>query len=416
MSGYDEHTQTTDTTAPTGRGRPILCVVGARPNYMKMAPIIRALAALGDAVPPILVHTGQHYDAAMNDSFFTALGMPRPAVNLEVGSASHAVQTAEIMKRFEPVLDAYDPAAVLVVGDVNSTIACALVAAKKGVPVVHVEAGLRSYDRGMPEEINRVLTDQIADLLYTTERSAAANLHREGIADERIAFVGNVMIDTLLANRAAAVPASTTLAASSIAEAALQGKGGYGVVTLHRPSNVDDRETLERLLGALRQISQKLPLVLALHPRTRARIDQFGLADMFDAGRVAILPPQGYLEMLGLMTGATLVLTDSGGLQEETTALGVPCLTIRENTERPITIAEGTNTLCGTDGRRIVDEALDILATGGKRGRAPELWDGHAAERIASHLAGWIAARNQGRNAAVAGANATPTVPIRKAA
>jgi UDP-N-acetylglucosamine 2-epimerase (non-hydrolysing) len=376
-------------------GRPILCVVGARPNYMKMAPIIRALAAHGDAVPPVLVHTGQHYDPAMNESFFTALGMPRPAVNLEVGSASHAVQTAEIMKRFEPVVDAHRPAAVLVVGDVNSTIACALVAAKKGIPVVHVEAGLRSYDRAMPEEINRVLTDQIADLLYTTERSAAANLHAEGIGDERIVFAGNVMIDTLLSNVGAAVPATTTLCGLPIADVAFakDGRAHYGVVTLHRPSNVDDRATLGRLLGALNEIAKKLPLVLALHPRTKARIGEFGLSDALDAARVAILPPQGYLEMLGLMAKATMVLTDSGGLQEETTALGVPCLTIRENTERPITIGEGTNTLVGTDPARIVAAALDVLATGGKRGRQPELWDGHAAERIASHLAAWIARR-----------------------
>ena len=404
--------------APGASPRPVLCVVGARPNYMKMAPIIRALSALAaseQAAPPVLVHTGQHYDAAMNDSFFTALGMPRPAVNLEVGSASHAVQTAEIMKRFEPVLDAHRPAAVLVVGDVNSTIACALVAAKKGVPVVHVEAGLRSYDRAMPEEINRVLTDQIADLLYTTERSAADNLRAEGIAAQRIVFVGNVMIDTLLANLAAAVPAATTLAGTPIAEAARE--GGYGVVTLHRPSNVDDRETLVRLIGALTEVSKRLPLVLALHPRTQARLAEFGLAAAFDADRVAILPPQGYLEMLGLMSKATLVLTDSGGLQEETTALGVPCLTLRENTERPITIVEGTNTICGTDARRIVDEALAILATGGKRGRSPELWDGHAAERIARHLADWLAARQDAGAPGVASAASSPSdAPVRKAA
>ena len=406
MSGNDGNAQgSTGATVAGARSaaRPILCVVGARPNYMKMAPIIRALAACGDAVPPVLVHTGQHYDAAMNDGFFTALGMPRPAVNLEVGSASHAVQTAEIMKRFEPVLDRFDPAAVLVVGDVNSTIACALVAAKKGVPVVHVEAGLRSYDRAMPEEINRVLTDQIADLLYTTERSAAANLQAEGIAADRIVFVGNVMIDTLLANRAAAVPAGTTLAGHFDAA----GRERYGLVTLHRPSNVDDRATLQRLLGALGEIAARLPLVLALHPRTQARITEFGLGDALDPARVALLPPQGYLEMLGLMAGATLVLTDSGGLQEETTALGVPCLTIRDNTERPITIVEGTNTLCGTDARRIVDDAFEILATGGKRGRAPELWDGHAAERIAAHLAGWLARR---------AAPVPAPAPIRKAA
>ena len=409
MSGIDARSQDTATGPASRPARPVLCVVGARPNYMKMAPIIRALAALGDAVPPVLVHTGQHYDAAMNDAFFSALGLPRPAVNLEVGSASHAVQTAEIMKRFEPVVDTYAPAAVLVVGDVNSTIACALVAAKKGVPVVHVEAGLRSYDRAMPEEINRVLTDQIADLLYTTERSAAANLHAEGIPDERIAFVGNVMIDTLLANLRAAVPPAVTLAGLPLERAARASDGSlrYGVVTLHRPSNVDDRDTLVRLFGALREVSTRLPLVMALHPRTRARIDEFGLRRDFDETRIAILPPQGYLEMLGLMANATLVLTDSGGLQEETTALGVPCLTLRENTERPITIAEGTNTLCGTDARRIVDDAFDVVATGGKRGRSPELWDGHAAERTAAHLAGWLAARRE---------PTVQTAPIRKAA
>jgi UDP-N-acetylglucosamine 2-epimerase (non-hydrolysing) len=399
VSGLDGNVKSSDSAAvresagPAGAqsaGRPILCVVGARPNYMKMAPIIRALAARGNAVPPLLVHTGQHYDPSMNESFFTALGMPRPVVNLEVGSASHAVQTAEIMKRFEPIVDAHAPAAVLVVGDVNSTIACALVAAKRGFPVVHVEAGLRSYDRAMPEEINRVLTDQIADLLYTTERSAAANLHREGIPDERIAFVGNVMIDTLLSNVGAAVPAATTLADLPIARVAFDSR---------------------RLLGALAEISRDLPLVLALHPRTKARIVEFGLAETFDATRVAILPPQGYLEMLGLMAKATMVLTDSGGLQEETTALGVPCLTIRENTERPITIAEGTNTLVGTDASRIVAAARDVLATGGKRGRQPELWDGHAAERIASHLAAWLAGRDAKVPAAMAAAPA-----IRKAA
>lgn len=424
MSGIDNGMQgeASSKTQMRRMARPVLCVVGARPNYMKMAPIIRALAAQ-DGVPPVLVHTGQHYDAAMNDAFFTALGLPRPAVNLEVGSATHAVQTAEIMKRFEPVVDEYQPAAVLVVGDVNSTIACALVAAKRGIPVVHVEAGLRSYDRAMPEEINRVLTDQIADLLYTTERSAAANLHAEGIGDERIVFVGNVMIDTLLANLPAAVPPWITLAGTSIAGSIVQAATGpdgalrYGVVTLHRPSNVDDRATLVRLFGALREISSRLPLVLALHPRTRARIDEFGLGDGFDPSGIAILPPQGYLEMLGLMSKATLVLTDSGGLQEETTALGVPCLTLRENTERPITIVEGTNTICGTDARRIVDDAFDVLATGGKRGRSPELWDGHAAERIAAHLAAWIAARDGvSADRSYDAAHDVPLVPIKKAA
>ena len=394
-----------DRTTPTGTRqapRTIVCVVGARPNYMKMAPIIRALERHADRVAPLLVHTGQHYDASMNDAFFEALGMPRPAVNLEVGSASHAVQTAEVMKRFEPVLDAHDAACVLVVGDVNSTIACALVATKKGVPVVHVEAGLRSWDRTMPEEINRILTDQVADVCFTTERAAHANLQREGIADDRIAFVGNVMIDSLFAHRAAAVDARDTLAGLPIAATAFDAPASccYCVVTLHRPSNVDDRDTLARLLGALREIAARLPLVLALHPRTRARLAEFGLDAGIDERRFALLPPQGYLEMLGLMKDATLVLTDSGGLQEETTALGVPCLTIRENTERPITIAEGTNTLVGTDARRIVGAAFDVLDTGGKRGRAPELWDGRAAERIAAHLADWLAPAGTLRKAA----------------
>jgi len=372
--------------------RPVLCVVGARPNYMKVAPIIRAMNELCPHAPPRLIHTGQHYDAAMSDAFFSALGLPRPAVNLEVGSASHAVQTAEIMKRFEGVIDAHDPAAVLVVGDVNSTIACALVASKKSIPVAHVEAGLRSYDRTMPEEINRVLTDQISDLLYTTERTARENLLREGIDDSRIIFVGNVMIDSLVASRPHAVAARETLRGAG-GSTDFCGESGYGVVTLHRPSNVDDRNVLAGLLQALEEVSRSLPLVLVLHPRTRAKIDEFGLEALVRSARFAFLPPQGYLEMLGLMADATVVLTDSGGLQEETTALGIPCLTLRNNTERPITIDQGTNTLVGQDPRRIVEAVRDLLATGGKRGRVPEFWDGQAAQRIARHLGGWLSAR-----------------------
>jgi UDP-N-acetylglucosamine 2-epimerase (non-hydrolysing) len=348
--------------------KPVLCVVGARPNYMKMAPILRALAGRG--VPATLVHTGQHYDESLSDRFFDELGMPRPAVNLEVGSASHAQQTAEVMKRFEPVLLEQQPSVVVVVGDVNSTIACALVAVKLGVPVAHVEAGLRSYDRGMPEEINRVLTDQISALLFTTERSAEANLAKEGIDRSRVHFVGNVMIDTLQASLARAVPPP----------AELRGRP-YAVLTLHRPSNVDDPAVLERLLGALRRIAERLPVVFPVHPRTASKL---GAAA---SGRLMLRPPLGYLEMLGLMRDAQLVLTDSGGMQEETTALGVPCITLRENTERPITVAEGTNTVVGTDPARILAAVEDILATGGKRGRRPELWDGHAAERIAAVLA-----------------------------
>ena len=363
---------------------PLLCVVGARPNYMKMAPLLRAFGRHPGLPPAVLVHTGQHYDPMLNDRLFADLALPQPDINLLVGSASHAVQTAEVMQRFEPVIDRYQPACVVLVGDVNSTLACALVAAKKSVPVAHVEAGLRSHDRSMPEEINRVLTDQIAELLYTTERSAHANLAREGIASDRIYFVGNVMIDSLFSHKVRAVPAERTLPAHMAGSR-------YGVVTLHRPANVDDPKALLESLDILRAVADKLSLVCALHPRTIARIEAFGLS--VDHRRIALLPPQGYLEMLGLMERATVVITDSGGMQEETTALGVPCLTMRENTERPITIDQGTNTLVGRDRRLIVSLIDEILATGGKRGRSPELWDGQAAERIAAHLARWLAQR-----------------------
>jgi len=380
----------------SGALRPILCVVGARPNFMKMAPILRALAAHEPPLPALLVHTGQHYDAAMSGQLFDALGLPKPDVNLEVGSGSHAVQTAQVMLRFEPLIDAHDPACVLVVGDVNSTLACALVASKRGVPVVHVEAGLRSYDRAMPEEINRVLTDQLSDRLYTTERSAEGNLRREGIDVSRVCFAGNVMIDSLLANRTHARPAPATLREHGVDPALIEHPRGYGVVTLHRPSNVDDAEVLSRLVGVLADVAKELPLVFALHPRTRANIDRFGLAHLFDPSRMVLLPPQGYLEMLGLMTGATMVLTDSGGLQEETTALGVPCLTLRANTERPITVDEGTNTLVGVDAEAIRREVAAVLRNEGKAGRVPELWDGKAADRIAADLYAWLAPRSPG--------------------
>jgi UDP-N-acetylglucosamine 2-epimerase (non-hydrolysing) len=378
---------------PSARG-PVLCVVGARPNFMKMAPILRALAAHDPPLPALLVHTGQHYDVDMNDRLFVDLKLPSPDINLEVGSGTHAVQTAEVMRRFEPVLDAHAPSCVLVVGDVNSTLACTLVAAKKGIPVAHVEAGLRSYDRSMPEEINRVLTDQIADLLYTTERVAQDNLAREGIDATRAHFVGNVMIDSLLANRSLAVPPEESLRRGGIDPAVFDVGAGYGVVTLHRPSNVDTAAALGPLLGTLRDLSERLPLIFALHPRTRANIDRFGLTAHVSSPRIAVLPPQGYLEMLGLMSNATVVLTDSGGMQEETTALGVPCLTLRENTERPITIDQGTNTLVGRDRAAIERAFAEILAGEGKRGRVPELWDGRAAERIATHLADWLARRH----------------------
>jgi UDP-N-acetylglucosamine 2-epimerase (non-hydrolysing) len=367
---------------------PILCIVGARPNYMKMAPLIRAFAANPALPRAVLVHTGQHYDVAMNDRLFADLRLPAPDVNLEVGSGTHAVQTAEIMKRFEPVVDDFRPSCVIVVGDVNSTLACSLVAVKKGVRVVHVEGGLRSFDRGMPEEINRLVTDQLADLLYTTERSAADNLAREGIGAERIVFAGNVMIDSLLANRERAVPPAETLARAG-ADASL-GEGNFGVVTLHRPSNVDHPEALVEVLTILRDASERLALVCPLHPRTQGNIKRFGLESLVASPRIAILPPQGYLEALGLLAKASLVLTDSGGIQEETTALGVPCLTMRANTERPITVEQGTNTLVGRDRERTLRLVEEILKNGGKRGRVPEYWDGRAAERIAEHLAHWL--------------------------
>jgi UDP-N-acetylglucosamine 2-epimerase (non-hydrolysing) len=373
---------TTKTTESDVRLR-ILNVVGARPNFMKIAPLMRAFGAAPAQFDARLLHTGQHYDEAMKDAFFRQLGIPEPDVDLGVGSGSHAEQTAEIMRRIEPVIDDWMPDVLLVVGDVNSTVASALVAVKKQVPVVHVEAGLRSGDRRMPEEINRVLTDQISDLLFTTEPDGEANLLKEGIAPERIHFVGNVMIDTLLANRQRAVPAKETLTA-------LEGFDGdldnFGVLTLHRPSNVDDPKVLAGLLSVLKEVSATTPLVFPIHPRTRARIDAAGLTKILQTSRIALTPPLGYLQLLGLMDGARVVLTDSGGLQEETTALGVPCITLRENTERPITVTEGTNTIVGTSADQIRRCFGDIVATGGKRGCVPSLWDGRAAERIADVL------------------------------
>ena len=373
---------------PVANIGPVLCVVGARPNYMKMAPMLRAFGTEPHLPRALLVHTGQHYDYALNERLFADLGLPAPDVNLEVGSGSHAVQTAEVMKRFEPLLDEHAPSCVVVVGDVNSTLACSLVAAKRGVPVAHVEAGLRSFDRAMPEEINRVLTDQIADLLYTTERSALGNLVREGIDPARVHFVGNLMIDSLHAALPRAVPPGRTLAAEGHPAQVIE--RGFGLVTLHRPSNVDAPDALAALLDVLAAIGARLPLLWPMHPRTRASIERFGLADLLRAPGLVCLPPQGYLEMVGLMHGATVVLTDSGGVQEETTALGVPCLTLRENTERPITVEQGTNTLVGRDLQALQAAVDAVRAGGGKRGRLPELWDGHSAGRIAAHLSQWL--------------------------
>jgi UDP-N-acetylglucosamine 2-epimerase (non-hydrolysing) len=378
----------------------IACVVGARPNYMKMAPLLRAFRGESSLPAAVLVHTGQHYDVAMNERLFADLDLPPPDLNLGVGSGSHAVQTAETMRRFDPVVAELKPACVVVVGDVNSTLACSLVASKQGTPVVHVEAGLRSYDRSMPEEINRVLTDQIADVLYTTERDALRNLVREGVDETRVHFVGNVMIDALLRHRDRAQAPASTLRSAGLDPAIVERPEGFGVVTLHRPSNVDSPDALGEAVALLVDTALRIPLVWPVHPRTRMNITRFGFAPMLERAQIALLEPQGYLEMLGLLANARVVLTDSGGIQEETTALAVPCLTMRENTERPITIAEGTNTLIGRDRVLAIACVDEILANGGKRGRTPELWDGHAAERIATHLAGWLAARSVERQSA----------------
>ncbi|PPD35089.1 MAG: UDP-N-acetylglucosamine 2-epimerase (non-hydrolyzing) [Methylomonas sp.] len=362
----------------------LICVVGARPNFMKMAPIIRELKKFNNLITPYLVHTGQHYDQAMKDTFFQQLGIPEPDNDLGVGSGSHAVQAANIMLKFEPVLDEIKPFAVLVVGDVNSTIACGLVAVKKQIPLIHVEAGLRSYDREMPEEINRILTDQLSDLLLTTERSAADNLLKEGIAAERIQFAGNVMIDSLLTNCKQAVSINQTLQNYGCTQTIVE--SNYALLTLHRPSNVDDSETLVRLMEVISDVSFKLPIIFPVHPRTQQKISAAGLLTKLSPERVIMLPPVSYLEMLGLMQSAKLVLTDSGGLQEETTALGVPCITLRENTERPITVTEGTNTIVGTDPDKIMECVDEVLLNGGKSGRVPEYWDGDAAKRIVSEI------------------------------
>ena len=358
----------------------LLHVVGARPNFMKVAPVLRAGTTRG--VSQCLVHTGQHYDASMSDSFFQDLDLPSPDVNLEVGSASHAVQTGRIMIEFEPVLERMAPSWVVVYGDVNSTVACALVAAKRGVRVAHVEAGLRSHDRTMPEEFNRVLTDQLADLCLTPSRDADRHLRAEGIPDSRVRFVGNVMVDTLvhLRDRARALRAPEAHGVS--------GKP-YAFVTLHRPSNVDDPATLTELLRGLDDLAGRMPVLFPIHPRTRRRLAEFALEPL--ARRVTLLEPLSYLESLSLVERSALVLTDSGGLQEETTVLGIPCLTARPNTERPVTVSEGTNRLIASTREAIgrsVDEVLARLRDGGYCPSRPEGWDGHAAERVVEALLG----------------------------
>jgi UDP-N-acetylglucosamine 2-epimerase (non-hydrolysing) len=355
----------------------ILNVVGARPNFMKMAPIIAAINRRPNEVSQTLVHTGQHYDEAMSTVFFGDLSMPEPDITLETKSGTPSRQMARIMPLFEEVLIAQQPDWVVVVGDVNSTIACALVASKLNVRVAHVEAGLRSFDRAMPEEINRLLTDQIADLLLTPSADADANLLREGVPAERIVRVGNVMIDTLFQQLKRARN-------SAILDELELGPREFAVLTLHRPANVDNPESLSRILFAMGAIARKLPVIFPAHPRTQARMREFNLVAPVG---VHVISPLGYLDFLQLWSNARLALTDSGGLQEETTALGVPCLTLRENTERPITIEQGSNRLVGSNPSRIVRAAREILS--GRvsyAGRAPELWDGNAADRIVETL------------------------------
>lgn len=406
----------------------VLNVVGARPNFVKAASLVAAYRG-HDWVDPVLVHTGQHYDEAMSAGFFRDLGLPRPDVNLEVGSGSHATQTAEIMKAFERTALQVQPDVVLVFGDVNSTIACGLVAAKNGIPLAHVEAGLRSGDRKMPEEINRVLTDAISDLLFCTEQSGVENLAREGIVRDKVFLVGNTMVDTLLRNRerskASSVlrelglggggghaPGGDDLASGddlagdgdSAGGDDLAGRGdsaggddlagvsdatvGYAVATLHRPSNVDDRRTLEGILDAFAELRADLPIVLPIHPRLREMLGRFGMERRPLASGLCVAEPFGYLDFLKLVDNARVVLTDSGGLQEETTALGVPCVTLRENTERPVTVEAGTNRLAGTSPDRIVTACRDAMAESAARkpNSTPPLWDGRAGERIVAVL------------------------------
>lgn len=357
----------------------ILLIAGARPNFMKVAPIFAEMKRWPAEFEPKIVHTGQHYDAAMSDAFFDDLGMPKPDIHLGVGSGSHAVQTAKIMTEFEPVVLAENPDWVLVVGDVNSTIACALVCAKLGVRVAHVEAGLRSRDRSMPEEINRILTDSISDLLFTTSQDADETLKHEGIPAEKIRFVGNVMIDSLL-DHLKLSERSTVRKDLDIEDK------NYAVLTLHRPSNVDDKETFSGILDALLDISIKLPIIFPVHPRTKAKLEEFGFAERIARSDIRLIEPLGYLDFMRLYSGARLVLTDSGGLQEETTVLGIPCLTLRHNTERPITITMGTNVLVGTDPETIKSVAFEALNSPGKETSIPPFWDGKTSARICAVL------------------------------
>ena len=367
----------------------IVTVAGARPNFVKIAPLLREMRRHPSLVP-ILVHTGQHYDGALSDQLFTDLKIPPPEFNLGVGSGSHATQTAEVLRRLEPILEKVKPHLVLVVGDVNSTLGAALTAAKLGVPVAHVEAGLRSFDRTMPEEINRVLTDALSDLLFVTEESGQRNLLGEGISEEKIHFVGNVMIDTLRSSK------ERWESSSIFRRLGLVEGASYAVLTLHRPSNVDDPATLKPLLEALQVLSQQLPFIFPVHPRVKPQLlqqkDLFwprqGSGESLPGKGISCLDPLGYYDCIALMSRARLVLTDSGGIQEETTILGVPCLTLRNTTERPVTVTHGTNRVIGTDPGRIVEEALRTLDNPPLPNGGPPLWDGEASKRIVQILVG----------------------------
>ena len=356
----------------------VLAVAGCRPNFVKLAPLIRAMDRR-PSLRPLLVHTGQHYDHALSDVFFRDLDLPEPDVHLGVGSGSQAVQTARVLEGMERVLLDRTPDLVLVVGDVNSTVAAALAAVKLGIPVAHVEAGLRSFDREMPEEVNRMVTDSLSSFLFVSEPSGVENLRREGADQAEIHLVGNVMVDALLINL-------EKISSSGVLERWGLEPGTYGVLTLHRPDNVDDREVAAGVVAGLLEVQRELPLIFPVHPRTRERFERMGLWDELDRA-AGLLPvePLGYLDFLGLVRHAALVLTDSGGLQEETTALGVPCLTLRHGTERPATVSEGTNRIVGKDPERIATSAREALANGSS-GRAPDLWDGKASERIVDVL------------------------------
>lgn len=361
----------------------IINIVGARPNFMKMAPIIEAMNKYPQRIEHLLVHTGQHYDEKMSKAFFDDLGMPKPDINLEVGSGSHAEQTGRIMVEFEKICLQEKPDLVIVVGDVNSTMACTITAKKLGIRVAHVEAGLRSRDMGMPEEINRLCTDVLCDYLFTTDEFANENLRAEGVAEDKIFFVGNVMIDSLLKHRdmASRLDFCHRLGLKP---------GRYATLTMHRPSNVDDKAILQGILQALKEISLELPIIFPIHPRTRKMAEQFGLSHYFNQSDriegIWLTEPLGYLEFLHLNMNAAMVLTDSGGLQEETTVLGVPCITMRHNTERPITCEIGSNILVGNDKAKILEAARKVLDGDLLKGKVPEKWDGRAAERIVAIL------------------------------